>query len=141
MSHQRTSFGCQELICAPRRSNAFLIIYLPSPASDFAQSPDRPATGSNVLSGPVFCFMRNDKTIRSRPAPPRCPSCAQVMRRTRRTQRFNGLPDLYVFECRTCELTHAEEGAPPSESKLGTEIGPWYLDEFGNPTREIKRRD
>jgi len=63
------------------------------------------------------------------------------MRRTRRTQRFNGLPDLYVFECRTCELTHAEEGAPPSESKLGTEIGPWHLDEFGNPTREIKRRD
>jgi hypothetical protein len=35
-------------------------------------------------------------------------------------------------------MSHTEEGAPPSEPKLKTEIGPWYLDEFGNPTREIK---
>jgi hypothetical protein len=25
--------------------------------------------------------------------------------------------------------------------RFKTEIGSWYLDEFGNPTREIKRRD
>jgi hypothetical protein len=35
-------------------------------------------------------------------------------------------------------MSHTEEGAPPSEPKLKTEIGPWYLYEFGNPTREIK---
>ena len=81
--------------------------------------------------------MRNDKTSRSRPAPPHCPSCAQVMRLARRTQRFNGLPDLYIFECQTCELSHTEEGARPSDPKLRTEIGTWNLDEFGNPTREI----
>jgi hypothetical protein len=62
------------------------------------------------------------------------------MRLARRTRRFNGLPDLYVFECRTCEMLHTEEGGSPSEPKLKTEIGPWYLDEFGNPTREIKGR-
>ena len=62
------------------------------------------------------------------------------MRLARRTRRFNGLPDLYVFECRTCEISHTEEGVPPSEARLRTEIGPWYLDEFGYPTREIKGR-
>jgi hypothetical protein len=25
--------------------------------------------------------------------------------------------------------------------KLAMIVGPWYLDEFGNPTREIKARD
>jgi hypothetical protein len=63
------------------------------------------------------------------------------MRLTRKTRRFNGLPDLYIFECRTCELSHTEEGVAPSEPILRTELGPWYLDEFGNPTRKIKRRD
>ena len=60
------------------------------------------------------------------------------MRLARKTRRFNGLPDLYVFECRMCEMSHTEEGAPSTEPRLKTEIGPWYLDEFGNPTREIK---
>ena len=49
-------------------------------------------------------------------------------------------PDLYVFECRTCGTCHTEEGGAPNEPKLKTEIGPWYLDEFGYPTREIKGR-
>jgi hypothetical protein len=34
-------------------------------------------------------------------------------------------------------MSHTEEGTPPSETKLKTEIGSWYLDEFG---REIKGR-
>jgi hypothetical protein len=38
-------------------------------------------------------------------------------------------------------MSHTEEGTPASETKFKTEIGSWYLDEFGNPTREIKRRD
>jgi hypothetical protein len=37
-------------------------------------------------------------------------------------------------------MSHTEEGTPASETKLKTEIGSWYLDEFGNPTREIKGR-
>jgi hypothetical protein len=36
--------------------------------------------------------------------------------------------------------SHTEEGTPPSEAKPKTEVGSWYLDEFGNPTREIKGR-
>jgi hypothetical protein len=85
--------------------------------------------------------MRGDKASGSPPAPPHCSSCAQAMRFARKTRRFNGLPDLYVFECRTCEIFHTEEGSPPTETELGIEIGPWYLDEFGYPTREVKRRD
>ena len=85
--------------------------------------------------------MRDKKTSRSNPVPPHCPSSAQAMRLARKTRRFNGLPDLYIFECRTCDMSHTEEGTPPSETKFKTEIGSWYLDEFGNPTREIKRRD
>ena len=46
-----------------------------------------------------------------------------------------------IFECRTCQMSHTEEGAPPSKAGVKTEIGSWYLDEFGNPTREIKGRD
>ena len=46
------------------------------------------------------------------PAAPRCPRCAQPMRIARRTPRFGGLPDLYTFECRSCEISHTEEGGP-----------------------------
>ena len=85
--------------------------------------------------------MTNEKTSRSKPPPPHCPSCAQAMRLARKTRRFNGLPDLYVFECRPCQISHTEESTPPGEIELKTGIGSWYLDEFGNPTRQIKRRD
>jgi hypothetical protein len=46
------------------------------------------------------------------PVAPRCPRCAQPMRIARRTPRFGGLPDLYTFECRSCEISHTEEGGP-----------------------------
>ena len=62
------------------------------------------------------------------------------MRLARRTRRFNGLPDLYIFECRACQMSHTEEGAPATEAEAKTEIGSWYLDELGNPTRKIKGR-
>jgi hypothetical protein len=75
-------------------------------------------------------------------APARCPRCAQPMRLVRRTLRFNGLPDLYAFECKKCGVSHIEEGGPPREiTPSKAEISSWYLDEFGNPTREIKRRE
>jgi hypothetical protein len=85
--------------------------------------------------------MREKKTSSSTPVPPRCQSCAQPMRLARKTRRFKGLPDLYNFECRTCDMSHTEEGTSPNEAKFKTEIGSWYLDEFGNPTREIKSHD
>jgi hypothetical protein len=57
------------------------------------------------------------------------------MRLTRKTARFNGLPDLCTFECSACNVSIAEECGAPREN------GSWYVDEFGNPTREIKRHD
>ncbi len=73
--------------------------------------------------------------------PPRCPSCAQPMRLIRKTVRFNGLPDLCTFECGTCNVSLAEECGAPREMAARTDSGSWYVDEFGNPTREIKRSD
>jgi hypothetical protein len=40
--------------------------------------------------------------------PPRCPSCAQIMRVAGITSRFDDLPDLYTFECRGCGVSHIE---------------------------------
>jgi hypothetical protein len=45
-----------------------------------------------------------------------CPSCAQNMRLTRRTQRFGTLPDVHTFECRGCGVSHFEEYEPPRPS-------------------------
>src|SRR5262245_50570301 len=105
----------------------------PDPALVYGRRP------TNWLQCGIL-FMRNDKTSRSRPAPPRCSSYAQTMRLARKTRRFNGLPDLYIFECRTCQTSHTEEATPATEAEAKTEIGSWYLDELGNPTREIKGR-
>jgi GcrA cell cycle regulator len=44
------------------------------------------------------------------PKPPLCPSCAQIMPLARITSRFGDLPDLYVFECRACGVSHIEAG-------------------------------
>ena len=85
--------------------------------------------------------MPNEKTSRSKQPSPYCPSCAQAMRLARQTRRYKGLVDLYTFECRKCDMSHTAEGTAPSEREPAVEIGSWYLDEFGNPTRQIKRRD
>jgi hypothetical protein len=39
---------------------------------------------------------------------PLCPGCAQIMGWTRITWRFEDLPELYVFECRSCGVSHIE---------------------------------
>jgi len=58
-------------------------------------------------------FRHVDEIVRKlMPAAPRCRCCAQAMRLTRKTPRFGGLPDLYTFECRSCETSHVEEGGP-----------------------------
>ena len=53
--------------------------------------------------------MRDESTNNSARMQPRCPSCAQPMRLIRKTLRFNGLPELYTFECRTCEVLLTQE--------------------------------
>jgi transposase-like protein len=85
--------------------------------------------------------MSVERANNSAPKSPRCPSCAQPMRLIRKTIRFNGLPDLCTFECRACNVSLAEECGAPREITPKPDVGSWYLDEFGNPTREIKRHD
>ena len=52
--------------------------------------------------------MRNEHAVKYAPTLPLCPSCAQIMRLARTTSRFRDLPDLYIFECRACGVSHIE---------------------------------
>ena len=54
-------------------------------------------------------FMSDENANKSARTPPRCPSCAQPMRFVRKTLRFHGLPELYTFECRTCDVSFTQE--------------------------------
>jgi hypothetical protein len=40
----------------------------------------------------------------------RCTKCARPMQLLRKTERFNGLLDLYSFYCLDCDEWHVEEG-------------------------------
>jgi hypothetical protein len=70
-----------------------------------------------------------------------CPRCTQPMRLVRGTPRFGGSPELVTFECESCCLSHIGEDARPRKVSPQTDISAWYLDEFGNPKREIKSRE
>jgi hypothetical protein len=50
-------------------------------------------------------------------------------------------PTCTFLNAKNAICPHTAEGTVPSETEPMVEIGSWYLDEFGNPTREIKRRD
>src|SRR6516225_1630875 len=52
--------------------------------------------------------MRNESSGKYPPRPPVCPSCAQLMSLARTTSRFGNLPDLYIFECRACGVSHID---------------------------------
>jgi hypothetical protein len=52
--------------------------------------------------------MCDQKAPSSTVALPRCPSCAQPMRLAKRTVRFDELPDVAIFECRACGVSHIE---------------------------------
>ena len=52
--------------------------------------------------------MRNEHSVKFMPRPPLCPSCAQIMRLARTVSRFGDLPELYIFECRACGVSHIE---------------------------------
>ena len=71
---------------------------------DFPVAETSPHSGS-VLKNEFF--MSNESTGNS-PAPPRCPSCAQPMQLIKRTPRFDELPELFTFSCRTCGVAHTE---------------------------------
>src|SRR5262249_44792966 len=73
----------------------------------------------DALALPLVCFiphcgsrtfsaMRNEHSGKYTPRPPHCPSCAQLMRLARTTSRFGNLPDLYIFECRACGVSHID---------------------------------
>jgi hypothetical protein len=91
----------------------------PSPAR-IRRSPWCAAWTSPANSSPRQCAVQSTKfstcptngSDKAVPVVPRCPRCAQPMRLVRRTPRFGGLPDLYTFECRSCEISHTEESGP-----------------------------
>jgi hypothetical protein len=56
----------------------------------------------------VMCDECADRSDPKPPSPPRCLGCAQPMKFVRRTQRFGGLPDMYIFHCRGCGEWHTE---------------------------------
>jgi hypothetical protein len=103
-------FNCQSLIIPPLLGN---------PAFPFmARRRDRfPALlrarrGSQIRAqcagGLTVTTMCDQKVPSSAAAPPRCPSCAQPMRLAKRVSRFDELPDLAVFGCRACGVSHIE---------------------------------
>jgi hypothetical protein len=70
--------------------------------------------------------MRNESSGNYTPRAPLCPSCAQIMRLAR-IPRFGDLPDVYIFECRACGVSHIEaveiEAAQTAvRAKLGEQI-------------------
>jgi hypothetical protein len=65
--------------------------------------------GPSMFSVESSLVMNADRFGRKLPL---CPSCAQNMRLTRRTQRFSTLPDVCTFECRDCGVSHFEEYEP-----------------------------
>jgi len=52
--------------------------------------------------------MHDERSPKSAPKQPLCPSCAQIMPLARATSRFNDLPELYTFECRACGVSHID---------------------------------
>ena len=52
--------------------------------------------------------MSSERSTQCAPKSPLCPSCAQIMRLAGITARFDDLPDLYTFECRSCGVSHIE---------------------------------
>ena len=42
----------------------------------------------------------------------RCPSCARPMQLIRMTHRFDDLPTLHTFQCKSCHMVFTHEAAP-----------------------------
>ena len=84
--------------------------------------------------------MSPERANKSATKQPRCPSCAQPMRLVRKTVRFNGLPDLCTFECRTCNVSLAEECGAPREMAARTDSADPGMS-MSSATRRAKSKD
>src|ERR1700726_1701214 len=58
--------------------------------------------GTEPAAGRAQLATIQNTDIKQPPAP-RCFGCARPMQLIRRTPRFGGLADLYVFRCRSCD--------------------------------------
>jgi hypothetical protein len=92
-----------------RAQQSKLLAQIHKPPSARLGTKTRPvrASGDIAAQGPPLS-MSNQSSNKSPPKPPFCPSCAQTMRLGRITSRFEDLPDLYTFECRSCGVAHIE---------------------------------
>src|SRR5262249_3701887 len=75
-----------------------------------------------AVQGP-FSAMRNKHSVKYTSRPPHCPSCAQLMQLARTTSRFGNLPDLYIFECRACGVSHIEEAYEAALAAMRADAG------------------
>ena len=51
--------------------------------------------------------MPHELSDKCAPAWPHCPACGHIMRLAR-IPRFGDLPDVYIFECRACGVSHID---------------------------------
>jgi hypothetical protein len=65
------------------------------------------ASHHSAVQGP-FSAIRNEHSGKYTSRPPHCPSYAQLMPLARTTSRFGNPPDLYIFECRACGVSHID---------------------------------
>jgi hypothetical protein len=92
-----------------RAQQSKLLAQIRKPSSARLDTKTHPVTASgDIAAQGAPLSMPNQNSSTSAPKLPFCPSCAQTMRLARITSRFDDLPDLYTFECRTCGVAHIE---------------------------------
>ena len=55
--------------------------------------------------------MRYERSVKYEPRSPHCPSCAQIVNSLEQRRDLRTLPDLYIFECSACDVSHIEEAS------------------------------
>jgi hypothetical protein len=82
----------------------------PAPGSAQVAVTQNASIGSRSMDcGLGHHYIGNNPSTKQ-PSAPRCFGCARPMQLIRRTPRFGGLADLYVFHCSACDEWHVEEG-------------------------------
>src|SRR5262249_60898949 len=67
----------------------------------------RRSASHHIAVQELVSAMRNESSGKYTPRPPLCPSCAQIMR-LGRIPRSGDLPDVYIFECQACGVSHID---------------------------------
>src|SRR5215471_8945007 len=67
----------------------------------------RRSVSHHIAVQELVSAMRNESSGKYTPRPPHCPSCAQIMR-LGRIPRSGDLPDVYIFECQACGVSHID---------------------------------